>query len=111
MTAEFFVERRLAPRRKVTGGVRSDRAVAVSVRVLDIGPSGILVMSSMAFEVGQCARLTTRFGDRAIDADVEVRRVLAPRDGSGTYRIGARFISLSEEARRAMKQFLADSTQ
>jgi c-di-GMP-binding flagellar brake protein YcgR len=108
---ESFVERRREPRRTVSGAVQSDRAVAMSFRLLDIGLSGVLVSSSLPLEVGQCARLSTRLGERAIDADIEVRRVSAVRDDNGGYKIGARFVSLDEATRRAMQQFLAERSR
>jgi c-di-GMP-binding flagellar brake protein YcgR len=106
---ESFLDRRREPRRAVSGGVQSDRAVAISVRLLDIGLGGVLVASSLPLDVGQWARLSARFGDRAIDADVEVRRVSAVRDDKGGYKIGARFVSLDEATRQAMQQFFLDS--
>jgi hypothetical protein len=109
--AESFLDRRRQPRRAASGLVQSGRAVAVSVRILDIGLSGVLVASSQAFEVGQCARLTARLGDRAIDTDVEVRRVSAPGDDRNGYRIGARFVSPDETTRQAMQQFLTQRSR
>ena len=108
MMVESFLERRRAPRRAAGGAVRSDRAVALSVRLLDIGLSGVLVGSSLPLEVGQCARLSARLGERSIDADIEVRRVSAARDNGVAYKVGARFVSLDEATRLAMQQFLAE---
>ncbi len=105
---ESFVERRQGPRVNVTSeGVTSERAVAFSVRVLDLGLNGVLVATSQPLEVGQYARLSTRLGDHGIEADVVIRRVSAEDGERGGYRVGARFVSLDEATRRTMQQFLA----
>jgi c-di-GMP-binding flagellar brake protein YcgR len=91
----------------VSGDVRSERPVAVSVRLIDIGLSGVLMASSLPFQVGQFARLSARLGERAIETDVEIRRVSSRRDEKGGYAIGARFVSLDEGTRRVLQQFLA----
>jgi hypothetical protein len=106
--AESYLERRREPRRAASGMVHSDRTVATSVRVLDIGLSGVLVASSLPFQIGQIAHLSTRFGERPIDADVEVRRVVPPNGDRIGYRVGARFVSLDEATRQSMQKFLAD---
>ncbi len=105
--SESFVERRREPRVTVSDALRSDRPVAVSVRLIDIGLSGVLMASSLPFQVGQFARLSARLGDRAIETDIEIRRVSARRDDKGGYRVGARFVSLDDATRRTMQQFLA----
>ncbi len=105
--AEGFVDRRREPRVTVSADVRSERPLAVSVRLIDIGLSGVLMASSLPFQVGQFARLSARLGDRAIDTDIEIRRVSPRRDEKGGYAIGARFVSLDEATRRVMQQFLA----
>ncbi len=102
--AESFVERRQGPRVPVSDGVKSDRTVAISVRVLDLSLNGLLVVSSQPLEVGQYARISTRLGDHGIEADVIVRRVSAEE---GSYRVGARFVSLDEATRETMRQFFA----
>jgi hypothetical protein len=105
--AEAFVERRRSPRFAVAGGARLDRPVALTVRLLDIGLNGVLMASSQRLEVGGRARLTTRLGAINVEADVEVRRVGAPRDDGGAYQLGARFVDLDAATRRAMQQFLS----
>jgi len=104
---ESFLERRHGLRVRVDGGIRSDRAFAVSVRVLDIGATGVLLASSQSFEVGQHARMSARLGDRQIEAEVVVRRVDAAGGDKGGYKIGARFVSLDEATRHTLQQFLA----
>ncbi len=104
---EAFLERRRGPRVTLShDGVRSERALAMSVRLLDIGMNGVLLASSHPFEVGQHARMSTRLGNCTIDADVVVRRV-SHVGGDQGYRIGARFVSLDEATRLAMQQFVA----
>ncbi len=104
---EAFIERRRLPRVAVTGGARLDRPVALSVRLLDIGLSGVLIASSHPLGVGQAARLKVRFGDMNVDADLEIARLAPGRDDKGAYKAGARFVSRDEETRSAIRQFLA----
>ncbi len=104
---EAFLERRRGPRVNLAGEVRTERPVAISVRVLDIGISGVLLASSQPMEVGQHARISTRMGNRTIDADVVVSRVSPAGDDKGGYKIGARFVALDEETRQTLEQFFA----
>lgn len=108
--AESFVERRQMPRMRLSGGACVDRTVVMSVRLLDIGRRGLLLLSSQPLEVGQYGHLSARLGDVAIDADIEIRRVSPQRDGNG-YRVGAQFVSLDPATQRAMEQFLAAATR
>ena len=108
---DTYLERRQGPRVSVSGAMQSDRTLAVSVRVLDIGLSGVSVASSQSFEVGQHAHLSTRLGDCPIEADVVIRRVTAIGGDKCAYTVSARFVSLDEGTRRAMQQFLADGNR
>jgi hypothetical protein len=104
---EAFIERRSAPRVALSGGARLDRPLAMSVRVVDIGLDGVLFSSSQRMDVGQCARLTARLGEVGVEADIEVRRVGAARDGKGEYNFGARFVALDEATKQVLLQFLS----
>ena len=108
--AEPYLERRKGPRVSLPG-VQSDRGLAVSVRVLDIGLSGVSVSSSQSFEVGQHARMSLRLGDGAIDVDVLVRRVNAIGGDKGGYKVSASFVALDEATRRAMQRFLTSGSR
>ena len=108
---ESFVERRRSPRAAVSGGAHLERPLATSVRLLDIGLSGVLVASALPLEVGQFARLSMRLGALNVDADVEIRRVGAERDNKGAFKLGARFIGLDDITRRAMQQYLSASNR
>ena len=103
--ADAYLERRQGPRVNVPG-VQSDRGLSVSVRVLDIGLSGVSVASSQSFDVGQHARMSTRLGDCPIEVDVVVRRVCAIGGDKGGYKVSARFVSLDEATRQVMQRFL-----
>jgi hypothetical protein len=92
----------------MAGSARLDRPLAMSVRLLDIGLSGVLLSGSQSLDVGQCARLSARLGEVAVEADIEIRRVGTRRDGrAGGYNLGARFVSLDETTRQVMQQFLS----
>ncbi len=108
---EAFVERRRSRRVDVGGRARVDRTTALSVRLLDIGLGGVLMASSLPFEVGQYAHLSTRLGDVPVDADIEVRGTSRQRDESGAYRIGARFLALDPATRREMNEFFASANR
>jgi hypothetical protein len=106
---EAFVERRRTPRVAVSGRARLAGPLTLSVRVVDVGLSGVLLSASQPLAVGQYARLCTRLGEIAVEADIEVRRVGTRRDDKDKngYNLGARFVSLDEATRRAMQQFLS----
>ncbi len=107
---EPFVERRQAPRIAVSGGAWLDRPLVVSVRLLDIGRRGVLLLSPQPVDAGDFGHLTARVGDIAIDGDIEVRRV-SPQPGGHGSRVGARFVSLDPTTRSAVEQFLAAATR
>jgi hypothetical protein len=92
----------------VSAGVRIERPVVMSARLLDIGKRGVLIASSQPLEVGQVAQLSARLGSRAVEASIEVRRVSRAREGTEGYCIGARFVGLDAAALEVLEQFLAD---
>ncbi len=102
---EAFVERRRSGRTAVNGRARVDRAIAPTVRLLDISLGGVLMSSAHPLQKGQYAHLTTRLGEVPVDADIEVRRTT--RDGNGAFRVGARFLALDQATRQAMQAFFA----
>ena len=104
--ADSPAERRQTARVTVRG-VHSERTVTLSVRLVDISLGGVMMLSSRPIELGQRAHMSTRLGKRALDADIEIRRVSVVHDCRGDYRIAARFVALDEAARGAMRQFLA----
>lgn len=104
---EAFVERRRSPRVVVASGAHLDRPLATSVRLLDIGLGGVLMASAQPFDLGQYGRLSLRLGSVTVDADVEIRRIAAQRDERGAFKLGARFVGLDDDTRRAMQQYLS----
>ena len=105
--AEAYLERRNGPRLPVPSDVRTDRPLAVSVRIVDIGLPGVLLASSQPMQVGQHARIKIRAGADTIEADLAVRRVSPMRGDKGGYAIGARFVSLDDATRENIKRFLS----
>jgi hypothetical protein len=103
---ESFAERRRAARVTVRG-VRSERTVAISVRLVDISLNGVLMLSPRPVETGQYAHLSARLGKHPLEADIQVRRVSAVQEAGGGYKIGARLVSLDEVTRGTMRQLLA----
>ena len=107
---EPFVERRQAPRVRVSGRARLQWTSIMSVGLLDISCRGLLLESSQPLEVGQYGHLSAKLGnDVVIDGDIEIRRVSTLPDGQG-YRIGTRFVSLDATTRRTMQQILGIAT-
>jgi c-di-GMP-binding flagellar brake protein YcgR len=103
---EPFTERRRSPRIPVAGGAQFVRTATVPVQLIDISLAGVLMLSPDSVSPGESGRLWTRLEGNPIEVEVEVQRVVPPAQGSGGFRIGARFVSVDEATRREMKQFL-----
>lgn len=106
--ASLFRERRKTARVTVPPGVRLERLLIVTVRVLDISAKGVMMASGQPLTVGQIAKLRMKLAYQPIEANIEVWRVV-PADGpTRSYRIAARFVGLDEATSRIVKQFVAE---
>ena len=97
-------ERRGSPRFDVIGGERAVLPIALSVRLLDISATGVLVQSSQAAKEGSRGRLRLDLAGHPFAAEIEVRRI-APGVGGQGYKIGARFVDLTDEQRHIIEGF------
>jgi len=109
--ADALLDRRRTPRVAVGGGQQVGVPVALTVRLVDISASGVLISSPQRMAIGQRARLRTTLGSKALNVEVEVRRV-SERGGEGNaagrYRLGATFVQPDEAARDSVHHFLRD---
>lgn len=81
--------------------------VSATVQLLDISESGVLLGSVQPLDVGRRAQLRLRIGTEPLTVMVEVRRLApAPRPGQASYKMGAEFVDLEDEARRKIEGFL-----
>jgi hypothetical protein len=105
---EAFLERRRAPRVAVATGAHVSAPTALTVRLLDISANGVLMSSPQKMSVGQRARLQVTLGGEPLNVEVEVSRVAdgTQEIGRHRYRLGARFVSPDEYARRSVQHFL-----
>lgn len=87
----------------MVGGELAILPVSLSVQLLDISLAGVLVHSSQPSKPGSRGRLRLDLSGQPFSAEVEVCRV-APGAGNG-YRIGVRFVDLSEEHRHVIEDF------
>jgi len=97
-------ERRRSPRFDVDGGGLAVLPISLSVRLLDISLSGALVQSSQNAKEGARGRLRLDLAGRPFAADVEVRRIAQGPGGHG-YKIGARFLDLTDDQRQILEGF------
>ena len=97
-------ERRRSPRFDVDGGELAVLPISLSVRLLDISLSGVLVQSSQNAKEGSRGRLRLDLAGRPFAADVEVRRIAQGPGGRG-YKIGARFLDLTDDQRQILEGF------
>jgi len=97
-------ERRRSPRFEVASGELAVLPISLSVRLLDISLSGVLVQSGQNAKQGSHGRLRLDLAGRPFAADVEVRRIAQGAGGQG-YKIGARFLDLTEEQRQILEGF------
>lgn len=97
-------ERRRSPRHDVIGGELAVVPIAMSVRLLDISLTGVLVQSSQPAKEGARGRLRLNLAGQPFSADVEVRRIAQGAGGQG-YKIGARFVDLTDAQTRVIESF------
>jgi PilZ domain-containing protein len=97
-------ERRRSPRFDVEGGEQAVVPVAMSVRLLDISLTGVLVQAGLPAKEGSRGRLRLDLGGNPFAAEVEVRRIAQGVGGQG-YKIGARFVDLSDDQRHIIEGF------
>lgn len=64
-----------------------------------------MVHSAQHAKEGSRGRLRFNLGGQPFSAEVEIRRVVASSQGGNGYKIGARFIDLSEEHRLIIEGF------
>src|SRR5262245_65087884 len=104
MTADLIEERRPSPRYPVFGGEPAVLPLSLSVQLLDISQTGVLILASQYPKAGSRGRLRFNLGGQPFSAEVEVRRVVSGHGGVG-YKIGARFVDLTEENRQIIVGF------
>jgi c-di-GMP-binding flagellar brake protein YcgR len=104
MKADLIEERRRTPRYPVVGGEPAILPVSLSVQLLDISQTGVLILTSQYAKEGSRGRLRFNLGGQPFSADVEIRRIVSGHGGAG-YKIGARFVDLSEENRQIIVGF------
>lgn len=104
MTTNVIEERRRSPRYPVVGGEPAILPLSLSVQLLDISQTGVMVQSAQHAKEGTRGRLRFNLGGQPFSAEVEIRRVASGPGGMG-YKIGARFVDLSEEHRLIIEGF------
>jgi hypothetical protein len=97
-------ERRRSPRFEVEGGELAVLPISMSVRLLDISLSGVLVQSRQNAKEGARGRLRLNLEGHPFAAEVEVRRIAQGAGGHG-YKIGARFVDLTDDQRHIIEGF------
>jgi c-di-GMP-binding flagellar brake protein YcgR len=105
---ETFHERRKFPRAAIEGLRQVTLPVSCAVQLLDISEQGVLMASAAAPlpRVGQRGRLRAMLGSESFSAEVEIRRLSQAVEAPGQVRIGAAFVSVEENSRRAIERFL-----
>src|SRR5437870_372093 len=103
MTTQTIEERRQFPRYPVLDSEHAIMPFSLSVQLLDISQTGVMLQSAQQAKEGSRGHLRFDLAGQPFSVDVEVRRVARP---AGTnYRIGARFVALSEEQRQIIEAF------
>jgi c-di-GMP-binding flagellar brake protein YcgR len=97
-------ERRRSPRFDVVGGELAVLPISLSVRLLDISLTGVMVQASQAAKEGARGRLRLDLAGQPFAAEVEVRRIAQGPGGQG-YKIGARFLDLTDDQRNIIEGF------
>lgn len=103
---QAFIERRRSLRVALPAAAEFKERVAMPIKLLDISLAGILMSAPQPLSCGQKGRLNARLDTFAIDSEIEVTRVSAQPDAKKEWTVGARFVSLDGDARRAMQKFL-----
>ncbi len=105
-----FIERRRSPRVQMGVGAVVVRPVSMAVRLLDLSSEGVLLSCPDPLAPGATSRVIARLGDRALEAELDVRHISSQWDQRvGGYRVGARFIALGPQARLAVDALLSGS--
>ena len=104
MTPDIMEERRRSPRYPVTGFEPAILQLSLSVQLLDISQTGVLIQSSQQAKEGSRGRLRFNLAGQPFSTEVEIHRVALGQGGNG-YKIGARFVDLSEEHRQIIEDF------
>jgi len=97
-------ERRRSPRFDVEVAELAVLPIDMSVRLLDISLTGVLILAGQAAKEGARGRLRLDLGGQPFAAEVEVRRIAQGPGGQG-YKIGARFLDLSDDHRHIIEGF------
>jgi hypothetical protein len=97
-------ERRRSPRFEVPAGERAILPIELSVRLLDISLTGVLVQGPQTAKEGSRGRLRLDLAGQPFAAEVEVRRIAQAPGGQG-YKIGARFVDLTDDQRHLIETF------
>jgi c-di-GMP-binding flagellar brake protein YcgR len=97
-------ERRRTQRFDVAGEQRAVLPVAMSVRLLDISAGGVLVHAGQPTTTGTRGHVRFDLAGEPFAADVEVRRIAQGPGGQG-YKIGARFVDLTDDQRAIIDRF------
>jgi hypothetical protein len=97
-------ERRRSPRFEVPAGQQAVLPIDLSVRLLDISLTGVLVHASQTAKEGSRGRLRLALAGQPFAAEVEVRRIAQGPGGQG-YKIGARFVDLTDDQRHLIEGF------
>jgi PilZ domain-containing protein len=100
----MITERRRSPRFEVPGGEQAVLPIDLSVRLLDISLTGVLVHAGQTAKEGSRGRLRLDLAGQPFAAEVEVRRI-APGTGGQGYKIGARFVDLTDDQRHLIEGF------
>jgi hypothetical protein len=102
MTPDIMEERRRSPRYPVTGGEPAILPLSLSVQLLDISQTGVLIQSSQHAKEEPGASALQPGGQ---PFSTESRSVASRWDRNCRYKIGARFVDLSEEHRKIIEGF------
>lgn len=101
-------EQRRAPRVR-DSGVRSAIRTRANVQVVDVSRDGVLLQTDKPFEVGSHCTLRLMLGGTPFTAAVAIRHVsvISADRRSCSYRVGAAFLGLTTDSRRAIEQWVS----
>ena len=102
-------ERRASVRLTPGNDVEIGQPTWSTVELLDISTAGVLFSSPVAVEIGERGELRVRLGERSFAAQIEVRRSDERKAAQGAYRLGASFVSLDENSRLHLEDFIGDA--
>ena len=105
-----FIERRRSPRTATETATLSAVHVSVPVRLLDLGPNGLLMACWAPLRVGSTVRVVAGFSGRRLEVELSVRHVSGQWDGRiGGYVVGGSFASFDAAARQIITALLSAS--